>query len=123
LTLLLIALGGTLGALARFLLSSTLQRLSGLSFPVGTLAVNLLGSFLIGLLIALSLHKLPLKTEARAFLITGFLGSFTTFSSFAYEALYLLLNGKYGKFLLYLLLTNALGLTAVFLGYRLGRSL
>lgn len=80
----LVGLGGFLGALARYTVSGWFLRLSG-TFPWGTLAVNLLGSFGLGFLMTLAGETLLISPEVRLFLAVGFFGAFTTFSTFAYE--------------------------------------
>ena len=85
-----VALGGALGAVARYGLSGWVQHLSGSLFPVGTLAVNVLGSFIIGLLLQMTTGRFVWSQEARLLLTTGFCGSLTTFSTFSYETLALL---------------------------------
>src|SRR5690554_6110044 len=88
-----VAAGGATGAVARFALVSWFIQFAGKDFPWGTLSVNLIGSFLIGVLALLFLEKLPGLVELRALLIIGFLGSFTTFSAFSWEALEMLQAG------------------------------
>ena len=85
-----VALGGALGAMARYGLSGWVQHLSGSFFPVGTLAVNVLGSFIIGLLLQMTTGRFVWSVEARLLLTTGFCGSLTTFSTFSYETLALM---------------------------------
>src|SRR5215204_6055858 len=85
--LLVIAIGGALGAVARYLSSRTLHYYLGINFPYGTLFVNVLGCFLAGLLIIILLERTNLAPAWRGFLVIGFLGAFTTFSSFSYETL------------------------------------
>ena len=92
--LLLIAAAGSLGTLARYGLSGLVQRLLGSDFPWGTLVVNMVGCFVIGLLWTLSEGRLPLSGQSRAILFIGFMGAFTTFSSFALESAELLRTGQ-----------------------------
>jgi CrcB protein len=94
LQLLAIAGGGALGALARFLVSNGVYRLLGRDFPWGTLSVNLLGSFAMGLLFVLLLERSLAPPELRAAILVGFLGSFTTFSTFSLETLTLVEQGE-----------------------------
>jgi CrcB protein len=91
---LLVALGGALGSLARWLVSSLAARLWPTSpFPWGTLAVNLVGSAVIGAVLTLAFERGSLPVPARLFLVTGLLGGFTTFSAFAWETLQLARSG------------------------------
>lgn len=94
LQLLAIAGGGALGALSRFWVSTGVYRLLGRDFPWGTLAVNILGSFAMGLLFVLLLERSALGPELRSALLIGFLGAFTTFSSFSLETLLLIEQGE-----------------------------
>jgi len=115
--LLLIGLGGFVGSVARFLVSKLNTRLDWLSIPAGTLAVNVIGSFLIGFLIGIS-EKSPLLTvELRMFLMVGLCGGFTTFSSFTGENLMLMRNGQFLALFLYTGLSILLGFAAVYFGY------
>lgn len=93
--LLLIALAGSLGTLARYGLSGLAQRLCGSDFPWGTLAVNMLGCLAIGYLWTLAETRWPLSGQTRAILFIGFMGAFTTFSSFALESAELLRTGQW----------------------------
>lgn len=95
--LLMVGAGGALGAIGRYLLSTWVYSLTGRAFPWGTLAVNLLGSLLIGLLSVWLLERMTLSTEMRALLMVGFLGAFTTFSTFSLETLVLLEEGAVVK--------------------------
>jgi fluoride exporter len=90
----LVALGGLVGSVARYWLSGAVQDLTGHGFPSGTLAVNVVGSFVIGLVMALSLERGLLDEEWRILLTTGFCGGFTTMSTFSYETLALLRTGE-----------------------------
>ena len=115
--LLLIGLGGSIGSIARYLVSRLCASVEWMSVPLGTLAVNVLGSLLIGFLIGIS-EKSPLLTvELRMFLMVGLCGGFTTFSSFTGENLMLMRNGQFLSLFLYTGLSILLGFTAVYLGY------
>ena len=115
--LLLIGLGGSIGSIARYLVSRLGASVEWMSIPLGTLAVNVLGSLLIGFLIGIS-EKSPLLTvELRMFLMVGLCGGFTTFSSFTGENLMLMRNGQFFSLFLYTGLSILLGFTAVYLGY------
>ena len=118
-----IALGGACGAVVRFLMSSGLYQWLGRGFPYGTLAVNLVGSFLIGLLTeALILQRIAIGVEYRAAILVGFIGAFTTFSTFSLETIYLLEQGSFGKAGLNILVSVLGCLLAVWIGLLLGRS-
>jgi CrcB protein len=116
-----VALGGLLGSVARFWLSGAVQRVNGSDFPVGTLAVNILGSFAIGLVMALSLERGTPGPTARLFLTVGFCGGFTTMSTFSYETLALLRDGQTAFALANIALSMVASLAAAWLGYALGR--
>ncbi len=94
--LIAVALGGAIGAAARHLTSRAFVHLLGTGFPWGTLTVNVLGSFLMGVLIEVAALRLNLSLEWRAFLTVGVLGGFTTFSSFALDAVTLYERGELG---------------------------
>jgi len=115
-------LGGALGSLLRYALGAWVQGFLGPGFPWSTLFVNALGSFLIGVVVRLSLEG-ALSGEARLFLAMGVLGGFTTFSTFSYETLILLQDGEALKALAYVLANLFLGLFLAYLGYRLGSML
>ncbi|MFM8330148.1 MAG: fluoride efflux transporter CrcB [Candidatus Methylumidiphilus sp.] len=121
--ILAIAAGGSLGALARFWLANLVYAWLGRGFPHGTLFVNVTGSLLMGLLTELMLQRFAMTTEYRAAVLVGFLGAYTTFSTFAIETLYLFEQGEALKALLNIFLSVALCLTAVWLGLLLGRKL
>jgi CrcB protein len=123
--LLWIALGGAIGSVARFLLTLWVQPVRpGMPlthFPVGTLMVNVTGCLAIGVLHAIFYggpHASTERPELRAFLIVGVLGGYTTFSSFGRETLNLIGNNQLGAAAAYVLLSNVLGLGAVWAGMR-----
>ncbi len=125
---LLVGVGGAIGSLLRFFLQTRLQAAHGGTFPVGTLAVNVIGSAFIGLLAGWleSLHTggaHPLHAQLRSFLMVGILGGFTTFSSFGLEAVTLVRLGEAGLAITYILLTNVLGIGAAFGGFGAARAL
>lgn len=121
--LVLIAFGGGAGAVFRYLLAGWVQgpRITGaIVFPVGTLVVNVLGSLLIGVLAAAFLTgPYMLREEFRAALFVGLLGGFTTFSTFSFETLELINDAQWGRATANILLTNALCLGGVWIGFRL----
>jgi CrcB protein len=121
--ILAIFVGGGAGALLRWLMAVRLNPALGEepAFPVGTLAVNLGGGFLIGLLMAVFTARADLSEEGRLLLITGFLGGLTTFSAFSWEIIHFWTQGRLGLGFLTLVanLAGALGLTAI--GLTIGR--
>ncbi len=118
-----IAAGGALGALLRYWVSTAMYAWLGRGFPWGTLSVNLLGSFTMGVLYILLLERLSGGPEVRAFLLIGFLGAFTTFSTFSIETLNLLENAEVGKALLNAAGSVVICIAATWLGVVLGRQI
>lgn len=118
---LLIAVGAALGANCRYLISVWAGNRLGADFPYGTLIVNVVGSFLLGLLLTLGTERLSLSPEARLLLAVGFLGSFTTFSSYAVESLALWRQAGAWRSLLNIFGNNLVGLLAAVLGAALAR--
>jgi len=123
LQILAIAGGGAVGAVARFLVSTGVYRLLGRDFPWGTLAVNLLGSFGMGLLFVLLLERSLASPELRAAILIGFLGSFTTFSTFSFETLTLVEQGEVLRALLNVALSLLLCVAACWAGIIAARAL
>ena len=122
--LLLIGIGGGIGSIFRFLLSKALQSIAPFAFPVGTLFVNVSGSFLIGFLSLLMFNRFAIYSfEFRALILIGLLGGFTTFSTFSLEAIDLWESGERAKMIIYLLTSLVLGLCATYGGIILGRKL
>jgi len=113
-TLLQVAAGGALGAVLRFGVTLGMARVAGPGFPLGVLTVNVLGSFLIGVVVVLSWQRGP--EHLNPFLVTGVLGGFTTFSTFSLEALTLWERGAAGAAAAYVGLSVILSLAAVALG-------
>ena len=118
---LLIAIGAALGANARYLVGIWAGNRLGADFPYGTFIVNVIGSFVVGFLLTLGTERLQLSPEARLLLAVGFLGSFTTFSSFAVESLSLWREVGLWHSLLNIIGNNLVGLFAVILGAALAR--
>ena len=114
--LLIIGTGGFIGSVFRYLLSQWMQRIFETTFPVGTLVVNIAGSFIIGIIYALSEKGGILTPEWRMFLAVGICGGFTTFSSFAYENLNMLNLEQYLYTTIYVGASLIFGLLAVYLG-------
>jgi CrcB protein len=122
--LIVVALGGACGAVVRFLVSSGLYQWLGRDFPYGTLVVNVVGSFLMGLLTeALILQRISIGMEYRAAILIGFIGAFTTFSTFSLETFYLLEQGSVGKAGLNIAVSVGGCLLAVWLGLLCGKGL
>jgi CrcB protein len=122
--LIAVALGGSLGSVLRFLVSTGTYQWLGRGFPYGTLIVNVIGSFLIGLLAeALILQRIAFALEYRSGILVGVLGGFTTFSSFSLETIYLMEQGSFAKAALNVLVSLAACLSAVWLGLLSSRSL
>ncbi|HVM97043.1 MAG TPA: fluoride efflux transporter CrcB [Candidatus Acidoferrales bacterium] len=117
----LVAIGGLLGSLARYWLSGYVQQFSGSGFPFGTLVVNILGSFILGVVGALSLERGLLSQDARLFLGVGFCGGFTTMSTFSYETVALLRDGTFLSAFWNVSATIVSCFTGVWLGSALGR--
>ncbi len=120
---LIVGLGGFLGASARYLAGVFLHRRLGDAFPYGTLAVNVIGCFAIGVVLHFSDDRATVGRDARLFLATGVLGGFTTFSAFGAETLSLLREGGFGPAALNIAANLLLGLAAVWLGRAIPRGL
>lgn len=121
-TWLYVALGGASGAVSRFALMSMIGRRLGSGFPYSTLTVNVLGSFAMGVLVALLARYLPpAQNEIRALVVVGFLGGFTTFSSFSLDVVTLYERGQWEAALLYIGLSVAACVLALMAGLYLFR--
>ena len=118
-----IGLAGVLGTFARYGLSGAVQRICGSAFPCGTLAVNVLGCFFFGLVWSLAEDRLSISGEMRTVILIGFLGAFTTFSSFAFETTQLLRDAQWASAATNILAQNVIGITGLFLGLITGRLL
>ena len=112
--LIAVGLGGFFGAIARFSISSWVQRFADTLFPVGTLSVNVLGSFFIGLLYIYLEHSI--NPQLKALLVSGFLGALTTFSTFSLETYLMLAEGLFLRAALNVVLNVTLSLAATILG-------
>jgi CrcB protein len=117
----LIAIGAALGANARYLVGVWAGNRLGADFPYGTFIVNIVGSFILGFLLALGTEQLQLSPEARLLLAVGFLGSFTTFSSYAVESANLWREAGLWRSLLNVFGNNIVGLMAAIFGATLAR--
>jgi len=116
-----IALGGALGSVGRFLVAGWVGRVLGVNFPWGTLAVNVVGGLVMGLLVGLMAQAWSVSPAIRAFLTVGVLGGFTTFSAFSLETVLLLQRGDILAALAYIASSVALSVGAVWCGLRLIR--
>lgn len=119
----LISIGAVLGANARYWTSDWIAQRWGSAFPWGTLLINLTGSFILGFFITLATQRLLIDPRWRILLTVGFLGAYTTFSTYTYESIDLILKGQWALGLLNLFGSAVLGLAAVGLGVVLGRLL
>lgn len=115
--LLLIAIGGALGSIARYLLSSFVLRATGSLLPIGTFAVNLIGCVLFGCIMGAAQHRMVLTPPARMFLLVGVLGGFTTFSTYAYESFALLQDGQFAAASVNIVGQMLAGLIGLWAGY------
>ena len=118
-----VALGGVVGCCARYGVTQAVHAVYGRNFPLATLIINVLGCLAMGFLFFATLERVNLSPVMRTALLTGVLGGFTTFSTFAMEALLLVEDGETGRAALYLFLSVFLGLAAAFLGAYIARSL
>ena len=121
--LLLIGVGGFAGAIARYVVDGAVAERTGGGFPWGTLAINVSGSFALGLLFAMSAERAMLPADIRGPLMIGFLGAYTTFSTYMLESWRLIESGAWAQAVANLGGSIALGLVAVFVGLTVGRAL
>lgn len=119
--LLWIALAGSLGALARYLLASFVQNVTHSSFPWGTAVVNMIGTFFFGVIWSLAEERLVISGETRLIILTGFMGAFTTFSTFMFETGLFLREGHLVMAFVNLTFQFLVGLICLFLGFAIGR--
>lgn len=118
-----VAVGGALGAVSRYLTVGFAAKTFGIAFPYGTLIVNSLGSFLLIFILEIILHKFEPSSALRLFIAVGFMGSFTTFSSFSYETITLFHEGLYFKAGMNVLVNNILSIGFGVLGLYAGKHL
>lgn len=121
--LLLIGLAGFIGTLGRYWLSGVVARRYGETFPLGTLVVNLIGCFLVGLLFFLMQERYLVNQNIRTIILIGLLGGFTTFSSLGLQTFTLLQDNEVALAALNLVASNLIGLLLVWAGYTLARAL
>jgi CrcB protein len=119
--ILAVAAGGALGAVSRYLVVGQVARLAGATFPFGTLAVNIAGSLILGLLAEYITLRWTPSEEVRVFLIVGVLGGFTTFSAFSLDAVLLLERGELLRAFGYIAATVLLSVGGLYVGIRLCR--
>ena len=119
--LLAIGAGGAVGSMLRYVLALTVQRWAGTSFPLGTVVVNIVGSFAIGLLYVWLIERLGAPQLLRPLLIIGVLGGFTTFSSFSLETVTLMMEASYGRAVLNVTASVVLCLIGTRLGMAIAR--
>ena len=119
----LIAVGGAAGAVARYLVDMTISQRWPSAFPWGTLAVNLSGSLVLGVLFALTVERGVLPASSRAPVMIGFIGAYTTFSTFMLESWRLVEDGAVGLAVANIVGSCLLGLVAVFIGLAIGRGI
>jgi fluoride exporter len=118
-----IAIGGILGCWARYAMTNLVQSIYGRDFPYATLSINVLACFLMGFLFVETLERLTISPVLRIGILTGFIGGFSTFSTFAMETLLLAEQGDASKSILYVILSIGLGMIATFGGAYIARNL
>lgn len=119
--ILYLGLAGAMGTLARYGLAGFFNKINGSPFPYGTLVVNLVGCFFAGLLWTLFEHRWPVTAETRLLILVGFMGAFTTFSTFILESGELVRSAQWISAAANVTLQNGLGFVALFIGVSLGR--
>jgi len=112
-----VAVGGALGCVSRYYLTAFIQQRAGPSFPVGTLVINITGSFLLGFIMRYALQSGVVSPETRMLLTSGFCGGFTTFSTYSYETAMMVDDGEYGRAAIYAGTSVVLALAGTFLGF------
>jgi CrcB protein len=117
---LLIAIGGAVGSVARYALSSFVLRATGTLFPLGTFVVNAVGCFCFGAIAAAADGRVTISADARAFILVGVLGGFTTFSSYVFESAGLIRDGQMAAALVNVAGQVIIGLAAFWIGAALG---
>lgn len=120
--ILLVASGGAIGSVLRYLTGLAMTRLFGIAFPYGTLVVNVIGGLIMGLFIELLTRRFEGSEELRLFVAVGILGGFTTFSSFSLDVVMLWQRGETASAAFYVLISVVLSICAVFLGLWLART-
>ena len=119
--IILVAVGGAIGSVSRYVLTTLVMRASGTLFPAGTFVVNLLGCVVFGVIAGAAEQRLPLTPDLRLFLLVGVLGGFTTFSSYAFESVALMQQGQLLPALVNTAGQVVLGLLGLWAGYLFAR--
>ena len=117
-----VAAGSALGGVSRYIVGSAVQDRFGLAFPAGTLIVNITGSLLLGFFLRVAFGGTQMSPETRLFLMTGFCGGYTTFSTFSSETAAMLETGQYRRAVVYVTLSVVLSVLATFAGFALAQS-
>lgn len=117
---LLVAAGGAIGSVARYALSTFVLRVTGTLFPLGTFVVNAVGCLCFGLVVGAAAQRITLSPEARAFVLAGILGGFTTFSSYVFESAELIRDGQMAAAVVNVAGQVVAGLVAFWIGTALG---
>lgn len=118
-----VAVGSAFGRMSRYAISVWMQRVGGASFPLGTLLINITGSFLVGFLLRVAAAPTGFSPELRLALTTGFCGGYTTFSTFSYETITLVESGEWRRAAAYVTLSVVVSLLAAFSGVVVARPL
>jgi fluoride exporter len=118
-----VAAGAGAGGLSRYYLATLIQQHAGASFPLGTLIVNITGSFVLGFIMRYAAQSDIIGTEARVFLTSGFCGGYTTFSTFSYETALMFEDGQFARASTYVVTSVVVALLATFCGFMLAREL
>ncbi len=123
LNILFVAIGGAIGSILRYLTATYASKFFGTGFPYGTLIVNIAGAFIVMFFMTLYIEKFSMDPIWRLFIVVGFLGGLTTFSSFSYETITFFQTGEYWKGLINILLNNVLTVVAGIAGLYLARTM
>jgi fluoride exporter len=118
-----VAIGSGIGGATRLLVGNFIQQRIGVSFPLGTLVINVTGSFILGFILRYALGAPEMSPALRALLTTGFCGGYTTFSTYSFETATLIEDGRYERASLYILLSVGVALLATFAGFASARYL
>jgi fluoride exporter len=118
-----IAIGGVLGCWARYTMTTSVQGLLGRAFPYATLSINVVACLLIGFIFTVTMERIIVAPTIRLGILTGFIGGFSTFSTFAMETYLLAEQGAWGRSALYVFLSLLLGLAATFVGVLAARAI